>query len=282
LNQTAHRGRLYVRDIERAGERRQAIAAVGIRRFLKVIADELQLGVARARVDEIVEQLREGAHCALECVKRRPVPSAGERPAPRGSPCCRSVSGCRVLPRHVRGRIASRRDGQAGAQTGLSGERGSRARQAHARRPAGGWRPFACEDRAARAWDQRRESRQCGKPPASLRALVRRSPSLSPVRQRSSRILVKAPLRSRVGCQNRLAESFAPRLGGGLPLFFFQVGTDPMAKPATVKIKLVSTADTGFFYVTKKNPRTQTEKLSFKKYDPKARKHVEFKESKIK
>ncbi|HKX92669.1 MAG TPA: 50S ribosomal protein L33 [Sphingomicrobium sp.] len=55
-----------------------------------------------------------------------------------------------------------------------------------------------------------------------------------------------------------------------------------MAKPATVKIKLVSTADTGFYYVTKKNPRTQTEKLSFKKYDPKARKHVEFKEAKIK
>ena len=55
-----------------------------------------------------------------------------------------------------------------------------------------------------------------------------------------------------------------------------------MAKPATVKIKLVSTADTGFFYVTKKNPRTQTEKLSFRKYDPVARKHVEFKESKIK
>ena len=55
-----------------------------------------------------------------------------------------------------------------------------------------------------------------------------------------------------------------------------------MAKPATVKIKLVSSADTGFFYVTKKNPRTQTEKLSFQKYDPVARKHVEFKESKIK
>jgi ribosomal protein L33 len=35
-------------------------------------------------------------------------------------------------------------------------------------------------------------------------------------------------------------------------------------------------------YVTKKNPRTQTEKLSFKKYDPKVRKHVEFKEAKIK
>jgi large subunit ribosomal protein L33 len=71
--------------------------------------------------------------------------------------------------------------------------------------------------------------------------------------------------------------------GGAQPLFFFlRFGTYPMAKPATVKIKLVSSADTGFFYVTKKNPRTQTEKLSFKKYDPKVRKHVEFKEAKIK
>ena len=32
-----------------------------------------------------------------------------------------------------------------------------------------------------------------------------------------------------------------------------------MAKPTTVKIKLVSTADTVFFYVTKKYPRTMTE-----------------------
>ena len=54
-----------------------------------------------------------------------------------------------------------------------------------------------------------------------------------------------------------------------------------MAKPASLKIKLVSTADTGFYYVTKKNPRTQTEKLSLRKYDPVARKHVEFKEGKI-
>ncbi|MES1203924.1 MAG: 50S ribosomal protein L33, partial [Pseudomonadota bacterium] len=36
-----------------------------------------------------------------------------------------------------------------------------------------------------------------------------------------------------------------------------------MAKPATIKIRLNSTADTGFFYVTKKNPRTKTEKLKF-------------------
>ena len=38
----------------------------------------------------------------------------------------------------------------------------------------------------------------------------------------------------------------------------------------------------GYFYVTKKNARTKTEKLAFKKYDPVARKHVEFKETKIK
>jgi large subunit ribosomal protein L33 len=55
-----------------------------------------------------------------------------------------------------------------------------------------------------------------------------------------------------------------------------------MAKAVTIKVKLVSSADTGFYYVTKKNSRTQTEKLSFKKYDPVVRKHVEFKEAKIK
>ena len=55
-----------------------------------------------------------------------------------------------------------------------------------------------------------------------------------------------------------------------------------MAKAAMIKIKLVSSADTGYFYVTKKNARTKTDKLSFKKYDPVVRKHVEFKEAKIK
>jgi large subunit ribosomal protein L33 len=55
-----------------------------------------------------------------------------------------------------------------------------------------------------------------------------------------------------------------------------------MAKSNTIKIKLVSTADTGFYYVAKKNTRTATEKLSFRKYDPVVRKHVEFKEAKIK
>ena len=55
-----------------------------------------------------------------------------------------------------------------------------------------------------------------------------------------------------------------------------------MAKPVTQKIKLVSTANTGFYYVTKKNPRNMTEKLTLKKYDPVVRKHVDFKEGKIK
>jgi large subunit ribosomal protein L33 len=55
-----------------------------------------------------------------------------------------------------------------------------------------------------------------------------------------------------------------------------------MAKAATIKVKLVSTADTGYFYVTKKNSRTMTDKLAMKKYDPVAKKHVDFKEAKIK
>ena len=45
-----------------------------------------------------------------------------------------------------------------------------------------------------------------------------------------------------------------------------------MAKTNTVLIKLVSSADTGFFYVTKKNPRSKTNKLELKKFDPIARK----------
>jgi large subunit ribosomal protein L33 len=55
-----------------------------------------------------------------------------------------------------------------------------------------------------------------------------------------------------------------------------------MAKATTIKIRLLSSANTGFFYVTKKNPRTKTEKLELLKYDPVVRKHVVFKETKIK
>ncbi len=55
-----------------------------------------------------------------------------------------------------------------------------------------------------------------------------------------------------------------------------------MAKTNVVQIKLVSTAETGYFYVTKKNARNQTGKLELKKYDPVVRKHVLFREAKIK
>lgn len=55
-----------------------------------------------------------------------------------------------------------------------------------------------------------------------------------------------------------------------------------MAKTNSLVIKMLSTAETGFFYVAKKNPRTKTEKLEFRKYDPVVRKHVIFKETKIK
>jgi large subunit ribosomal protein L33 len=47
------------------------------------------------------------------------------------------------------------------------------------------------------------------------------------------------------------------------------------------KVKLVSTAGTGFYYTTTKNKKLSTEKLKFKKYDPKVRKHVEFVEEKL-
>lgn len=47
-------------------------------------------------------------------------------------------------------------------------------------------------------------------------------------------------------------------------------------------IRLISSAGTGYFYVTDKNKRTMTQKLKIKKYDPIARKHVEFTEAKMK
>ena len=92
LDQAADRGGLDVRDVERAGQRGEAIAAVGIGRFLEIIADQLELGVARARVDEVVEKLREGAHRAFNARTRLRVSksSAGGRRARRGSSCDRA------------------------------------------------------------------------------------------------------------------------------------------------------------------------------------------------
>lgn len=55
-----------------------------------------------------------------------------------------------------------------------------------------------------------------------------------------------------------------------------------MAKGAREKIKLESTEGTGHFYTTTKNKRTTPEKIEIKKFDPVARKHTVYKETKIK
>ena len=54
-----------------------------------------------------------------------------------------------------------------------------------------------------------------------------------------------------------------------------------MAKGIREKIKLESTAGTGHFYTTTKNKRTMPEKMNIMKFDPVARKHVAYKETKI-
>jgi len=55
-----------------------------------------------------------------------------------------------------------------------------------------------------------------------------------------------------------------------------------MAKSAREKIRLNSSAGTGHFYTTDKNKKTMTGKMEVKKYDPVVRKHVMYKEGKIK
>jgi large subunit ribosomal protein L33 len=55
-----------------------------------------------------------------------------------------------------------------------------------------------------------------------------------------------------------------------------------MAKGGREKIKLESSAGTGHFYTTDKNKKTTPDKMDIKKYDPVVRKHVAYKEAKIK
>jgi large subunit ribosomal protein L33 len=55
-----------------------------------------------------------------------------------------------------------------------------------------------------------------------------------------------------------------------------------MAKSVRDKIKLVSSAGTGHYYTTTKNKRNMPDKMEMKKYDPVVRKHVIYKEAKIK
>ena len=54
------------------------------------------------------------------------------------------------------------------------------------------------------------------------------------------------------------------------------------SKGNRIKIRLVSSAGTGYFYTTTKNRKTTPKKLIMQKFDPVVRKHVEFKEDKIK
>ena len=54
------------------------------------------------------------------------------------------------------------------------------------------------------------------------------------------------------------------------------------SKGTREKIKLESSAGTGHFYTTTKNKKTMLEKITIMKFDPKARKHVEYKETKLK
>lgn len=55
-----------------------------------------------------------------------------------------------------------------------------------------------------------------------------------------------------------------------------------MANSVREKIRLVSSAGTGHFYTTLKNKRNTPDKITMKKYDPVIRKHVDYKEAKIK
>jgi large subunit ribosomal protein L33 len=55
-----------------------------------------------------------------------------------------------------------------------------------------------------------------------------------------------------------------------------------MASKSQDKIRMISSAGTGHFYTTRKNKKNTPEKFEFKKYDPVVRKHVIYKEGKIK
>jgi large subunit ribosomal protein L33 len=83
-------------------------------------------------------------------------------------------------------------------------------------------------------------------------------------------VAIGAGLPGRGGCAIK-----APRFGQELKQMAKK------AKGGRELIRLVSTAGTGYFYTTSKNKRTTPDKLVMKKYDPKVRKHVDFKESKI-
>src|SRR6185312_2891652 len=84
------------------------------------------------------------------------------------------------------------------------------------------------------------------------------------VRQERHRLRARGPARTRPGLN---------------PHYW---STTMASKGGREKIKLESTAGTGHFYTTSKNKKTMPEKMTIMKFDPKARKHVEYKEIKLK
>jgi large subunit ribosomal protein L33 len=152
-------------------------------------------------------------------------------------------------------------------------------------------RPLASACAAPKAKDRRSFELRDQTSPRGQERLEKREPGLdrdrpdAMIQSGQARTLdFAAPIHHRRQTHGRVIAA-ARSYGAGRP----PLGQGPrlstgstMAKSITAKIKLVSTADTGYFYVTKKNTRTMTEKMSIRKYDPVARKHVEFKEAKIK
>src|SRR3569832_299135 len=98
-----------------------------------------------------------------------------------------------------------------------------------------------------------------GREPLGAPACLRRR--LAPDRQEGHRRSAGGPAGPRPGCLRRYHMA---------------------SKGGREKIKLESTAGTGHFYTTSKNKKTMPEKMSIMKFDPKARKHVEYKETKLK
>ena len=82
-----------------------------------------------------------------------------------------------------------------------------------------------------------------------------------------------------IKCFIKFCLTFKDKSGKITPLYFLRK-VPKMAKKTAIKIKLEGS--NGYFYTAKKNPKTHTEKIKRKKYNPKTRQHEEFVEKKIK
>ncbi|RWW47841.1 hypothetical protein BHE74_00046138 [Ensete ventricosum] len=88
---------------------------------------------------------------------------------------------------------------------------------------------------------------------------------------------LRSPLAAAVAPVRSLSPLIFPATAGGAAASLMG-----KAKRGSIFIRLVSAAGTGFFYVKRKNPAKMTEKLEFRKYDPRVNKHVLFTEAKMK